>query len=59
MLIQITAPHFCAGAVLIDDIVTEAAPILKSYGFIGWDRNKVRSYCRRHNWQIKIVRFYT
>lgn len=53
MLAQITAPHFTAGIVLVDDIVTEAAPIV-SY-MIGWKRDKVRDYCMHKRWHIVIV----
>jgi len=53
MLAQIKTPYFTAGLVLVEDVVTEAAPILKF--MIGWGRAGVRGYCRGHGWEVKIV----
>ena len=53
MLAQIEAPHFTAGIVLADNVVTEAAPIVKY--MIGWNRNYVRHYCQQKRWQISII----
>ena len=53
MLAQIKAPHFTAGIVLVDDVVTEAAPIVKY--MIGWHRNYVRHYCQQKRWQINAI----
>ena len=54
LLAQVTAPHFVAGLLLSGDVVTGAAPILRY--MIGWDRAKVRGYCRLRDWQVRIVR---
>ena len=52
MLAQVKAPHFVAGIVLENDIVTEAAPIVKYMH--GWSRDKVRDYCKQKGWQIAV-----
>jgi hypothetical protein len=56
VLVQITAPHFCASVTLwgLDDVVREAAPILRY--MIGWKRDEVKAYCKRKGWKIKRVR---
>ena len=48
---QIDAPHFCAGIDLKDDKVVAAAPILKY--MMGWNRDRVRSYCEKKGWTIR------
>jgi hypothetical protein len=58
MLVQITAPHFCA-AIVFDipwskDFVSDAAPILRY--MVGWKRDEVKAYCKRKGWKIKRVR---
>lgn len=53
-LAQIAAPHFTAGLVLVDDVVTVAAPILRY--MIGWNADTVRSYVRNRGWKIARVR---
>lgn len=53
MLVRVEAPHFVAGAVLQDGVVTEAAPILK-YA-VGWTRERLRDYVRSKGWMAKIV----
>lgn len=54
MLAAIDAPHFYAGVVLDDDVVTIAAPIVKYMR--GWSRDKVREYCRAKGWKISVVK---
>ena len=54
MLIAIDAPHFYAGVVLENDIVIQAAPILKKY-MIGKCRDDVIGYCKRKGWKAIIV----
>ena len=54
MLAQITAPHFCAGIVLADDEVVEAAPILRY--MVGWYRDRVRTYCNSKGWKVRVVK---
>ena len=53
MLAQIKAPHFTAGIVLTDDVVTEVAPIVKYMR--GWSRASVRNYCDEKGWRVSIV----
>lgn len=53
ILAQITAPHFCAGIVLWDDKVVEAAPI--AHYMKHWDRDRVRTYCKDRDWKITVV----
>jgi hypothetical protein len=55
ILAQITAPQFCAGLVLVDDVVTTAAPIISYMAEQGWTRDRVRDYCRTRGWSIRIV----
>lgn len=58
-LVQITAPHFCAGLVLIPHaefeslIVYQTPPILKY--MIGWHESKIRIYCRKKNWKFRVI----
>lgn len=52
-LARIVAPHFCAGIVLWDDKVVEAAPIVKYMR--KWSRAKVRDYCADKGWKISVV----
>ena len=53
MLVQVTAPHFCAGIILKDGIVTEAAPILR--WAIGWRRARLSEYFREKGWKAIVV----
>lgn len=52
-LAVIDAPHFCAGIVLWNDRVVEAADIVKFMR--KWTRERVRSYCVGKNWQVTVV----
>lgn len=53
-LLQITAPHFCAGLVIERGRCVEAAPIL------GWavtrDESYLRAYFARKRWKVLVVR---
>jgi hypothetical protein len=51
-LIQIAAPHFCAGAVLSDDRVSRSAPILA--WMRGQSLDQMRVHCRRKRWLLTI-----
>jgi hypothetical protein len=53
ILVQVTAPRFCAGIVLTGDVVTEAAPILA--WTVGKRRDWLREYFRRKDWTAVIV----
>jgi hypothetical protein len=60
-LAQIEAPlfnplgGFCAGIVLWDDRVIEAAPIVKYMAKQRWTRDRVRDYCRQRGWRVIVV----
>ncbi|NYG46383.1 hypothetical protein GGD67_003854 [Bradyrhizobium sp. IAR9] len=50
-LLRISAPHYCAGAEVIDGIVSgNVAPIIRYMR--GWRIERVRSYCRQRQWQL-------
>ena len=60
-MMQITAPHFCAGLVLAADItddtdnirVVRTAPILKY--MTGWTQQRVRAYCASKRWTVEHI----
>jgi hypothetical protein len=53
-LIWINAPHFCAGAEVIGSVVSGGiAPIIRY--MLGWDIERVRSYCQRKRWMLCIL----
>lgn len=54
-LAQIKAPHFTAGIVLWDDVVVEAAPVVRFMAKAKWTRTVVRNYCSAKGWQISVV----
>ena len=56
ILAQIRADHFTAGLVLRDDVVVEAAPIIRYMVRGRWTRTVVRDYCDQKGWQIKVVK---
>lgn len=52
-LYQITAPHFCAGIIVENNVIIKAAPILrwmtdKDIGFI-------KEYCKKKKWTVYKV----
>ena len=49
-LLQITAPHFCAGLVVEADRVVQAAPILR--WMLGKPEDLVRWHCQRKGWAV-------
>jgi hypothetical protein len=49
ILIQIDAPHFCAGAVLSEGKVIQAAPII--HYMKGWKLPKIQDYCKKKGWK--------
>ena len=53
ILAAIDAPHFYCGIVLQDDVVVEAAPIVKYMK--RWTRARVRDYCASKGWKISVV----
>jgi hypothetical protein len=46
---------FTGGIVLIDDVVTETAPILGFMKKNKFTRDQVREYCRVKGWKIDVV----
>jgi hypothetical protein len=55
MLVQVRAPHFCAGFVTEDGKVIKAAPIIYRR-FIGKSDAWVRHYIKQQGWTAVIVR---
>jgi hypothetical protein len=53
ILAAIDAPHFFAGIVLWNDVVVEAANIVKYMK--GWTRARVRDYCVEKGWKVSVV----
>jgi hypothetical protein len=54
-LAAIDAPHFFAGVVLWNDVVVEAADVVKYMRKGRWDREHVRSYCKGKGWEVSVV----
>lgn len=54
-LAVIVAPHFTCGIVVRDDVVVEAADIVKYMARNKWTRDQVRAYCKRKRWSISVV----
>ena len=52
-MLRISAPHFVAGVIIENGVVTEAAPILY------WTRGKtdtfVKNYCEKKNWKYEVL----
>ena len=46
---------FCAGIVLWDDVVVEAAPIVHYMKRQRWTRDQVRDYCAKRGWTVTVV----
>ncbi len=53
ILVQVTAPHFCATLVMLDDVVIEAAPILR--WTIGKRRRFLRRMFERKGWRAVVL----
>ena len=53
MLLQVTAPYFCAGVEIKNDKVTTCAPILKYMS--GWSEFEVKRYCNNKHWDVEVV----
>lgn len=53
MLIQVTAPHFCAGLVTDGERITEAAPILRWALRKRWPDTVL--YFRKKGWKLEWV----
>ena len=52
-IVQIDAGHFCAAVLLRNNLVIEAAPIVKYMH--GWTADRVEDYCDRKSWTAKRV----
>jgi hypothetical protein len=52
-LVCVHSSYFQAGIVLVDDKVTETAPILKY--MMGWSREKVRAYVTEKKWKAALL----
>lgn len=53
-LARISAPYFCAGLVLENDVVVRAAPIL---GYMrGWSLERVSHYAKSKRWTLQVLR---
>jgi hypothetical protein len=54
MLIQITAPHFCAGVELgVNGVGVRAAPIIRYMR--GWSLQQIATYCTKKKWHMQVV----
>ena len=53
-LIQVRAPHFCAGMIVVDGIVISAAPILRRW-FLGKTEDQARAIIAARKWKAVIV----
>jgi hypothetical protein len=53
VLVQIATSYYCAGAIIKDDRVVAAAPILQ--GYVGWRRDRLLKYIRARGDKIEIV----
>jgi len=53
LLVQVTSRDFCAGAIIENEEVVEAAPIL-AYT-IGWHRKRFVDYFRRRYCNVEVV----
>ena len=49
-ILLIDAPHFYAGAIVVKERITEAAPIINY--MIGWKITQVYSYCAEKKWKL-------
>jgi hypothetical protein len=52
-LVQIRAPHFTAGAEIVDGKVVRAAPIIAYLH--GWEWSRASSYMSRKGWTFKEI----
>jgi hypothetical protein len=53
-LVQVRAPHFCAGMEVVDGIVIRAAPILRRW-FLGKTIDQARAIIAARKWVAVIV----
>ena len=53
-MIQVTAPHFCAGIIFNGLIAVRAAPILA--WTVGKDAAYLSAYFKRKGWKVTLVK---
>jgi hypothetical protein len=53
MLLRIVAPHFVAGVIATNYVVTEAAPIVRY--MLRWRTMRVWTYCQKKGWQVDCL----
>lgn len=53
MIVQVTCERFCAGAVIENDRVIEAAPIIAFT--VGWHRARFLTYFRKRYYKVEPV----
>lgn len=54
LLVRVKGPNFCAAFVMVDDVVTETAPILK--WAMGKRRDELRAYFARKGWETTVMK---
>jgi hypothetical protein len=54
---QIDGPTFCAGVVVVNRVIVDAAPYLKNrrLNMVGWTVEQVRDYCAARGWRFYRV----
>ena len=52
-LIQITSPYYCAGLVVVEGYITEAAPIL--HWTVGRQINYVTAYFQKKGFEVNVL----
>lgn len=52
-MIRITAPHYCAGAVVYKSVVIDAAPIIR--WMTGKTIAELRRYCARKGYRLEVL----
>jgi hypothetical protein len=51
-LVRVTAPHFCAGLIVRNGVVTGAAPIIR--WAMGKPWTEVERYCNKKRWKVEL-----
>jgi len=51
---RITAPHFCAGILIWNDVVMDAAPIVR--WMKGYSTSWINRHCTIKGWSVEYVR---
>ena len=53
ILIRVTSPYFCAGLVVRDGRIVEAAPILRK--LLGMDGRTFKQYCIEYQLRFEVI----